>query len=162
MVIPFDGAYWYFKSPQKRPGPAAHVVRGSSIKANVRSTDRYPLLMNAHQELDTPIDLSCCRRIEIRVTNGDRRRGAIYLELSLRNRAVPGGGGAYIGTVVVPSSEGEGLSAKDVPTDEALEFPLPAGLGGYAFDEITVGIRTDPERAREGAQVAIRQFVLYP
>jgi hypothetical protein len=28
IVIPFDGQYWYFKAPSKRPGPRAHIAHG--------------------------------------------------------------------------------------------------------------------------------------
>ena len=87
MVIPFDGVYWYFKAPDRRPQASAHVVKGSSLKANVRSTDALPLLMDGHRELGQAIDLSCCSRIEIAVQNADRRSGAIYLELWLRDKS---------------------------------------------------------------------------
>ena len=163
MVIPFDGVYWYFKAPDNRPQPTAHLVKGSSLKAKVRSTDALPLLMDAHQELGQAIDLSCCSRIEIAVQNADRRAGAIYLELWLRDKTMPGMMGRYVGTAVIPSSEaGESQDRSGVVTDETLEYSLPAGMRLGKFDEITVGVRTDPMRAREGAQIGIRQFVLYP
>ena len=163
MVIPFDGVYWYFKAPDSRPQATAHVVKGSSLKAKVRSTDEYPLLMAAHQELGMPIDLSCCSRIEIAVQNAERRAGAIYLGLWLRDKTMPGMMGRYVGTVVIPSSESGGSQDRSgALTDETLEYSLPAGMRLGKFDEITVGVRTDPMRAREGAQIGIRQFVLYP
>ena len=162
MVIPFDGVYWYFKAPDKRPQATAHLVKGSSMKAKISSTDAYPLLMDAHQELGVPINLRCCSRIEIAVQNADRRPGAIYLELWLRDKSLPGMMGRYVGTAVIPSSEAQQAVVKGPPTDETLEFSLPPDLHKGKFDEITVGIRTDPARARDGAQIGIRQFVLYP
>jgi hypothetical protein len=119
--------------------------------------------MDAHQELGVPINLRCCSRIEIAVQNADRRAGAIYLELWLRDKTMPGMMGRYVGTAVIPSSQAGG--SRDRPgavTDETLEYSLPAGMRMGKFDEITVGVRTDPMRAREGAQIGIRQFVLYP
>ena len=162
MVIPFDGVYWYFKAPDKRPQVTAHLVKGSSMKAKISSTDAYPLLMDAHQELGVPINLRCCSRIEIAVQNADRRPGAIYLELWLRDKSLPGMLGRYVGTAVIPSTEAQQVVVKGPPTDETLEFSLPPDLRKGKFDEITVGVRTDPARAREGAQIGIRQFVLYP
>jgi hypothetical protein len=163
MVIPFDGVYWYFKAPDTRPQVTAHLVKGSSMKAKISSTDAYPLLMDAHQELGVPINLRCCSRIEIAVQNADRRTGAIYLELWLRDKTMPGMMGRYVGTAVIPSSESGGSSDKSGSlTDETLEYALPPGMRMGKFDEITVGVRTDPMRAREGAQIGIRKFVLYP
>lgn len=162
MVIPFDGVYWYFKAPDMRPEPSAHLVKGNSMKAKIRSTDAYPLLMDAHQELGVPIDLSCCSRVEVAVQNADRRPGAIYLELWLRDRSLPGMMGKYVGTMVIPSTLATDVAGRGAATDELLEFSLPADLRRGKFDEITVGVRSDPVRAREGAQIGIRQFVLYP
>lgn len=161
MVIPFDGAYWYFKAPDKRPRATARIVRGSSTKATIRSSDRYPLLMEAHQKLGTRVDLGCCSSVEIAVQNADRHPGAIALELWLVDSALPRVMGRYIGTVTIPSSEGEGVP-RDRPVEERLEFPVRAGVRGGEFDEITVVVRPDAARARSGAQIAIRQFVLQP
>ncbi len=123
MVIPFDGVYWYFKAPDRRPQATAHLVKGSSLKAKVHSTDALPLLMDAHQELGQPIDLSCCSRIEIAVQNADRRTGAIYLELWLRDKSLPGMVGRYVGTVAIPSSESDvSQDRSGAVTDERLEF----------------------------------------
>ena len=93
MVIPFDGAYWYFKAPDKRPRPTTRLVRGSSTKATIRSSDLYPLLMEAHQRLGTRVDLSCCSSVEIAVQNADRRPGEIALELWLMDSAAHRGMG---------------------------------------------------------------------
>ncbi|RSL16931.1 hypothetical protein EDE15_2458 [Edaphobacter aggregans] len=161
MVIPFDGVYWYFKAPDKRPRATARIVRGSSTKAIIRSSDRYPLLMEAHQKLGAPIDFNCCSSVEIVVQNADHRPGAIALELWLVDSASPRVIGRYIGTVTIPSSEGEGVSSEE-QGEEKLEFSVPEGGGGGEFNEITVVVRPAAERARAGAQIAIRQFVLQP
>jgi hypothetical protein len=161
LVIPFDGAYWYFKAPDKGPRPTARIVRESSTKAVVRSSDSYPLLMEAHQKLDTPIDLSCCNKVEVAVLNADRNPGAIALELWVMNRALPGRGSRYLGTVVIPSSE-SGRNLVGSPVEEKMEFLVPAAMAKEQFDEIRVVIRTAPARSRAGAQIAIRRFVLIP
>jgi hypothetical protein len=162
LVIPFDGAYWYFKAPDKRPRPTARIVRESSTKAVIRSSDSYPLLMEAHQKLDTPIELSCCTKVEVAVLNADRHPGTIALELWLMNRALPRGEGRYLGTVVIPSSESGRSSMGGAPIEETLEFLVPAGLPERQFNEITIVVRTPPIRWRAGAQIAIRRFVLHP
>ncbi len=160
MVIPFDGVYWYFKAPDRRPRPSARVVRGSSTKAVIRSSDRYPLLMEAHQRLGSKIDLGCCSGVQIVLQNADHRPGAIALELWFTDSVRPQSR-SYLGTVTIPSSEDDG-DAKQRPAEETMAFAVPASAVGREFDEITVVVRPAPERARAGAQVAIRRFVLLP
>ena len=177
MEIPFDGQYWFFKAPDKQPRPTAKVVKGSTLKTTIRSSDRYPLLMEAHQRLDTPMDLGCCSAMDLVVQNGDRREGTIALELWVRKR--PDGNSSkervnavnaaqaphYLGTVAIPSSEqlpGLRGPATANPAEEKLRFPVPAAMDGVMFDEIMVVVHTAPARATTGAQVAIRKFVLEP
>jgi hypothetical protein len=178
MEIPFDGVYWYFKPPDKAPRPTAQVVRGSSTKAVIRSSDRYPLLMEAHQRLEAPLDLGCCSAMELVVENADHREGAIALELWVRKQANPKSAARqrvnavapeqaphYLGTVAIPSSElpiGTGANVSGKRAEEKLRFPIPAAMDGTLFDEITVVVKPAPTRARAGAQIAIRKFVLEP
>jgi hypothetical protein len=177
MEIPFDGQYWYFKAPEKQPRPTAKMVRGNSMKAQIRSSDRYPLLMEAHQKLDVPLDLGCCSAMDLVVQNADRHEGTIALELWVRKRpdanspkprvnAVPVAQAPhYLGTVAIPSSEQlVSLRAPVVgnPPEERLRFPVPAAMDGTLFDEITVVVHSAPARATTGAQIGIRKFVLEP
>lgn len=162
LEIPFNGAYWYFKYPDKAPRPSAKVVRGDAAKVTVHSTDRFPLLMEAHQRLDDPIDLGCCSAINLVVRNADRREGAIVLELWVRKRGTPATALHYLGTETVPSSEQPlATRATDAP-EESLRFPIPPSMDGIEFDEITVVMRGAPSRATVGAQVGLRKFVLEP
>lgn len=163
MEIPFDGAYWYFKAPDKAPRPTARLVRGSSIKTTVRSSDGYPLLMEAHQKLTDPIDLGCCSAIQLVVENGDHREGAIALELWVKRRSISPPSSHYLGTAVIPSSlHPSSTQSGSAPQEEKLLFPIPSAMDGTQFDEITVIMHAAPARARIGAQVAIRRFVLEP
>jgi hypothetical protein len=178
MEIPFDGQYWYFKPPEKQPRPTARIVRGSSTKAQIRSTDRYPLLMEAHQKLEKPIDLGCCNAMDLIVENADRLEGAIALELWVKklpdakavakqrvNVVAPEQAPRYLGTVAIPSSEMSIAMRPNVSgrlVEEKLRFPIPAAMDGAMFDEITVVVRPAPERAKAGAQIAIKKFVLEP
>ena len=162
LEIPFEGAYWYFKYPDKAPRPSAKVVRGDAVKVTVRSTDRYPLLMEAHQRLDEPIDLGCCSAMNLVVRNADKREGAIVLELWVRKRGTPATALHYLGTETVPSSEWPlAMRGTDLP-EESLRFPIPPAMDGIEFDEITVVMRGAPSRATVGAQVGLRKFVLEP
>lgn len=178
MEIPFDGQYWYFKWPDKGPRPTARRVRGSSTKVQVSSSDRYPLLMEAHQKLAQPLDLGCCSAMDLVVENADEQAGAIALELWVKklpdaaaqakqrvNVVALEQAPRYLGTVTIPSSElplAQRLNASGKPAEEKLRFPIPSAMDGTMFDEITVVVRTAPERARMGAKVAIQKFVLEP
>jgi hypothetical protein len=178
MEIPFDGQYWYFKWPDKRPRPNARVVRGSSTKTQVSSSTGTPLLMEAYQKLADPIDLGCCSAINLVVENADQLSGAISLELWVRKLpdpkllpkqrsdfTQPQNAPHYLGTAVIPSSAlpiGARPNASGKTAEETLNFPIPAGMEGTLFDEISVVVKTAPERARMGAKVAIKTFVLEP
>jgi hypothetical protein len=52
--------------------------------------------------------------------------------------------------------------ARELPAEETMAFAVPMSAVGREFDEITVVVRSAPERARAGAQVAIHRFVLLP
>jgi hypothetical protein len=165
IEIPFDGAYWYFKAPDKRPRPSAKVVRRSPMEAKISSTDWYPLLMEAHQKLDEPIDLGCCSAIDMVLRNADKREGAIALELWVRSVGSPEPAGHYLGTEIVASSTKPVPLTSDTvegPVEERLEFLVPSAMAGIRFDEIKVVVRSAPARARVGAQIGIRKFVLEP
>jgi hypothetical protein len=165
LVIPFDGPYWYFKAPDKRPGPQAHVAHGSPTTVGIRSADWRPLFMQAHQDLSTPIDLGGCRGIEVAISNADSRPGTISLGVILTDSGSPGKPHQYLGEQPIVSSETGSLSARAAPAEEVLSFPIPGDAKTREirrFDEITVVFLPSPERSLEGAKIAIRQFTLLP
>ncbi len=161
VVIPFDGAYWYFKRPDTRPKADAHREEGDPIKANVRSTDRRELAMEAHQTLVSAIAGDCCRGMQLDLLNGDDRAGVIRVELLLRERG-DGGSTLSLGSVAIPSSESRHISLHRAPVAESLRFTMPEAARGRRFDEITVVIRPSSERALAGSKIAIQSFVLMP
>ena len=158
MVIPFDGAYWYFKSPDERPKRDAPVVKSDPMKANVRSTDFQSLRMEAHQMLGSPIHMDCCSAMRVSIRNGDNRVGAINVELVLRQK----GSSQSLGTEVLRSSVVPSIALDRPPVDETLTFAVPASARGKQFDEIAVVIKAARERSRAGARLAVREFTLVP
>jgi hypothetical protein len=167
LVIPFDGPYWYFKPPKREPGLRAHVVRGKSTEANIHSTDRRPIVMEAHQFLGTAIDRSCCREIQVAITNADTSPGQISLGVSLVNSTLPNpslikGQAETLGVKVIQSSEPQHFSVKRSPVEEVLTFPIPAGGKFPQFDQIKVLFLPAPDRSLGAAKVAIRNFRLVP
>jgi len=162
VVIPFDGQYWYFKAPSKRPGPRAHIAHGRSTYANVHSTNAAPLLMAAYQNLGTSIDLACCSEIEVAITNNDVRPGTIALGLRLADSGSIGESSQDLGPRTIASSKPAQIPLNRPPVEEVLRFPIPRSATIHRFDEITVFFVPAPERARAGAKVSIVSFTLIP
>jgi hypothetical protein len=152
LVIPFDGPYWYFKPPEREPGLRAHVVRGKSTDTNIHSIDRRPIVMEAHQFLGTAIDPSCCREIQVAITNADTSAGRISLGVSLVNSTLPNpslikGQAETLGVKAIQSSEPQDFSMKRSPVEEVLTFPIPPGGKFSQFDQIKVLFFPAPERS---------------
>jgi hypothetical protein len=162
VTIPFDGVYWYFKRPDRRPRADAPTVRGDPTKANIHSTDFQPLSMEAHQHLGNPIKMDCCNTIRLAIQNADDRPGAIYMEILLKDTTAKGSSAQSLGSLVVPSSEDRHMSLNRPAVQEVLSFSLPPDAHGKQFDEITVVIKPSRERARAGAHIAIQHFELVP
>ena len=157
FIIPFYGPYWYFKFPGETPGPNAQTTHADPLKASVRSTDRAPLLMNAHQYLANPIDLSCCREIQI-VFRNDVALGALAVALSLtdsqKKQTQP------LGVKLVTATPLTLHPASAV--EQTLAFPIPKSAIIQTFDAITVTLVSNPSNATLGRRVAIEKFIMIP
>jgi hypothetical protein len=162
IVIPFDGPYWYFKAPSQRPGPHAHVAHGMATEVSVSSTDSAPLLMEAHQNLGSSIDLACCSEIDIAITNADNRPGRIALGLRLTDSRSTEKPSKDLGLRTIASSESLQIPLNRPPVNETLRFPIPASATERRFDAITIFFVPSRERARRGAKVSIQSFTLIP
>ncbi len=162
VEIPFDGAYWYFKAPDRRPSAKAHVAHGLPAELNIRSSDRAPLLMEAHQRLGARIDLGCCGEIDLAVTNGDNRVGKIAVGMILTDSSSPARASVYLGEKTLASSEASQIALTRAPVEETVRFAVPQAGRAKGFDEITVFFMPDRVRALAGAKVNVRSFVLVP
>jgi hypothetical protein len=161
MIIPFDGSYWYFKEPDKSPGREPHLAHGNPLSVAIHSADRRGLIMQAHQDIGSSLDLACCKEIEVDLKNANVLPGTIFLALILKDSSLPGKS-EYLGLQAVPSSEPAGPSGRSATADDVLRFSIPAHLRIRKFDEITVEIFPPPSWSTEGSKIAIRQFVLQP
>ena len=83
LVIPFDGVYWFFKAPDQHPPRTSRQAHGSPEMLNIRSTDRRPLSMEAHENLGNMIELGGCSRIQVAIRNADHYPETVSLELVL-------------------------------------------------------------------------------
>jgi hypothetical protein len=115
--------------------------------------------MEAHQKLEQPIDVSCCSRIQLTVSNADRYPHTISLELILRE--LPGELSQSLGIESlksVPDPDKESVS----PVSETLDFAVPPEPRVHVFNEITVVYHRDRSRRDKSARVAVERFILIP
>ena len=162
VVIPFDGPYWYFKTPSRRPGPHAHIAHGNATDVNVHSDNWAPLLMEAHQNLGSSIDLACCSEIDVAITNADTRPGKIALGIVLTDSNSIVRPARALEEQTIVSSKGNHIPLNRSPVKETLRFPISRSQTMRRFNEITVVFLPAKERARGGAKVSIQSFTLIP
>jgi hypothetical protein len=141
LVIPFQGVYWYLRAPAKAPGPSAHIAHGSPTRINIHSTDWWhPLIMEAHQRLFAPVDVDCCRELDLSILNADNRPGAISIAVELIDSSLPQVRSEDLGSRPVVSSVAPAFSLTQPPTNEVLRYKIPC----HAHRRCT------PERPRSG------------
>jgi hypothetical protein len=170
-IIPFYGPYWYFKSVGESPGPNARTTHGDPLKVNVHSTDKGPLLMEAHQYLADPVDLTCCREMQV-VFRNDTSLGAFAVSISLTDSHSKGKQSQNLGIKSVAPSPADPSPANISPTnkppgnassvEETLTFPFPKHGVIKKFDAITVVLLPDAQHRTAGRKVAVERFVMIP
>jgi len=160
LIIPFDGVYWFYRAPDTGPPATSRSLHGSPEMFNIRSTDRRPLRMDAHQNLGTLINLDCCSRIEIVIRNADRYPESVSLELVLTSSAEKHS--QSLGRAMVRSTRPWKLYDDRPATTETLSFLMPSNSEIRRFDEITVVFRLDADRSDAGAKIGIDHFALLP
>jgi hypothetical protein len=162
LVIPFDGAYWYFQAPATGPTHGAKVQRGDPTKAHIHSSDWTPLEMEAHQSLGNLLDASCCRNLSVALVNADTRRGLIQVEARLRDVTGREARTVSLGTVPIQSSAAKSISTARPDVAETLRFPIAGEAASARFNEITLVFKLAPGRELAGARVQVSSFTLQP
>jgi hypothetical protein len=161
--IPFSGQYWMFKPPDVAPPRGSYFRRSSPLDLSFVTTDQRPMSMQALQKLDHPIDLGCCRAIQITISNADRYPGTIALELLLIDTQTPGQRVQSLGRRDVLSRPNvKALDFAVIPVTEILEFPVPRNAGIRQFDGIHVLFHRSPFRIDRSARISIEHFILVP
>jgi hypothetical protein len=153
-VIPFYGPYWYFKFEGETPGKDSQATKGDPLKVNVHSTDRLPLLMEAHQRLAGPIEMASCGEMQMVITN-DGAQGALGVGLTLTDSSSKKKVGLNLGIKGA-------LNHETGQMEETITFPIPKKSALQRFDEITVTFVPDPRHATSGRKVAVEKFVVVP
>jgi hypothetical protein len=157
LTIPFYGAYWFYRWPDRRPPAFSYTVHGRADAMSFHSNDGRALVMQAHQNLGVFIDLTCCSRIELTISNADRYVGSVSIEVLLTNTALAGRPVQSLGSQPVTST-----SLDLAPLKEILAYPFPAAPVIPRFDEITVAYHLSPLRQTRSARIALEQFTFVP
>ncbi|HWJ47017.1 MAG TPA: hypothetical protein VNS62_05155 [Candidatus Udaeobacter sp.] len=162
VSIPFYGAYWIFKASDKTLPAGAIDMRGDPDSLSFKTTDFSPISMEARQNFGLPIQLSCCGAIELVISNADRRRGTVRVELILTNTILPGQPRQSLGILPVNSTLRWFPGDDRPPVTEVLNFRLPAHLSIQSFDEATIRFEMQSPRERFSAKIAVQKFRLIP
>jgi hypothetical protein len=163
LEIPFEGVYWFFKAPDLHPPRTSLQAHGSPELLNIRSTDRRPLSMEAHEYLGNMLALDCCSRIQVAIRNADHYPETVSLELILINTSMPGKPSQSLGRMMVKSTRPWKIyDESSKPASETLNFVIPPNASIRGFDEVKVVFRLDAARADAGPKIAIDRFVLIP
>jgi hypothetical protein len=162
LKVPFHGVYWFFKPPYHRPPEHSYTTRANPVSLTLSSSDEYPLLMEAHQELSQPIALSCCREIQVTIRNADAMADSVWLELIVGSKKADQPASISLGTRPVLSKAEAVAGRPQVTSEETLRFSVPTYARLREFDEITVRFHPNPSRQFHSARIAIDSFELIP
>ena len=162
VSIPFYGAYWFFRTSDKTLPPDAIESRGDPSSTSFKTTDYTPISMEARQNFGSLIELSCCKAIELIISNGDRRPGTVAVELILTNTTLPGKPHQSLGIAPVNSTLHWFPGDARPPVREVLTFQVPAQPAIQSFDEATIRFESRSPRERWSASIAIENFRLIP
>jgi hypothetical protein len=162
VSIPFYGAYWFFRTSDKKLPPEAIESRGDPASTSFKTTDYTPITMEARQYFGSLIELSCCKAIELVISNGDRRPGTVAVELILTNMTLPGEPHQSLGISPVNSTLRWFPGDDRPPVKEVLTFRVPAHAAIQSFDEATIRFELRSPREEWSAKIAIENFRLIP
>jgi hypothetical protein len=133
LDIAFSGEYWMFLPRYRRPPPKSLVRRGNPSKLSF-GTDGGPMLMEAHQPLNSPLDPASCSNIQLVISGPDTQK-PFELELFLVDtEKFDPRGGESLGQQFT-----RGSSSAD--SRETIVFPVPAAPRLKQFNEIKVALR---------------------
>jgi len=157
VTIPFSGYYSFFKPPLHRAPLGSTRMHGSPVKVGLRSSDQYPLLMEAHQDFGNLVDLACCSNIQLVVSSADHEPGPIWCELLLANKDVPASPALSLGLEMV-AKPASGQQA----AEETLSFNVPRSVERLRFNEMTVRYHLMGAHEQNSARIAVERFVFIP
>lgn len=157
-TIPFDGVYWFFKYPDRKPPAGSYSLSGEPEKNVFRSSDSFPLEMEARQNFANPLEMSCCSRIELQISNADAFPGTVWLELVLSDLRLPGEPRQSLGRQLVRTARRSAGEAGH----EALSYLMPENPRIPQFDSATVNFIRFTGHNFASAKIGIQEFTFVP
>jgi hypothetical protein len=159
LTIRFTGSYWFFQSPFVGPPMDSVVAEGDPATIGVRSSNYKPLLMEAVQTLDEPVDTTNLDHIQLAMLDADSYPGTFSVELILVDThsqdRLQSLGVQWPNAIPVVKNASTSHS-------ETLSYSVPPYSTCKQFDQIRLIVRLDPSRGRQGAAIAIQSFMLSP
>jgi hypothetical protein len=162
LTIPFSGIYWFFRSSDGGLPADSIESRGDPSSISFRTTDLTPLSMEARQNFGSLIDLSCCKAIQVTISNGDRRPNTVSLELILVNTTLREQPRQSLGKAPVNSSLHWRPADERTPVVEVLNFAMPAHPGIEKFDEVVIRFELSSPRQVWSAKIGIDHLRFLP
>jgi hypothetical protein len=162
LVIPFEGAYWFFREPDLQPPANSRQAQGTPEMFDIRSTDWRRLSMEAQQNLGSLIALDCCGKIQVTIRNADQYPTSVALELILVDTTTPGRPSQSLGQVDIVSYGKSKPDDHPRPINQTLDFPMPSNSEIHRFDQVEILFHLDDYRARDAAKIGIDHFTLVP
>lgn len=157
LGIEFSGYYSFFKPPLRQAPLSSTRIKGDPVKIGLRSSDTFPLLMEAHQDFGNLVNLDCCSGIELVVRSTDPHPEAIRFEMLLSDAGLPS---------APPISLGEARLANTVRQPgglgQTLSFTVPAAAGLQRFNQIIIRYHLAGGHEGSSARVNVDRFIFLP
>ena len=159
LTIRFTGSYWFFQSPFLGPPMDSVTAEGDPATIGVRSSNYKPLLMEAVQDLDEPIDTASLENIQLSMLDTDPYPGTVSVELVLVDTKLENHlqslGVQRLNAIPVVKNANSSHS-------DTLTYSVPWYCRCKEFNQIRLIFRLDPSRSKQGAAIAIQSFMLGP
>jgi len=160
LIVRFDGPYWYFQAPARKPGPRAYQAKGTPVDYRIEASGG-PLTMEARQQLGDEVPLADCREIQMTIANRSNSPGVIAIALLLVDSSARGKPAVYLGQQPIVSSEPDNFAFKASSVSETLRYSIPARARIRRFNRIIVLFLPEKSQTDLAPEIAIRQFALF-
>lgn len=160
LTIHFTGSYWFFQSPFLKPPYDSIHADGDPISIGVHTLNHRPLMMEAMQRLDEPVDATRLSTIEVVLTAADSHPTTVAVQLVLTNTRLWSNDEQSLGLQQLSAElAGRGSGAA---RSETLAFEIPQRPRCKEFNQLLLVFWLDRSRDQQAAAIAIEDFVLVP
>jgi hypothetical protein len=155
-TILFSGEYWFFRRPATRPSSTAFREQGDPTSVEVTLEDFGALVMEARQNIDKPVNIHCCRSINLVFNDEEKDPTNVDVELILRNSSRDQHNAQALGVQPLPNGP------IDLTKSATLRFAVPDHSSISSFNQIVVWFYLKGRHRSRAAAVSIDRFDLIP